>query len=375
LKERVGIIGVGFEGFRPAVADLSTRELMFEASSKAYEDAGIDPRKEVGSFICCTEDLWEGWSITDEMVPDQVGGARRPVCTVPSDGIVGLGHAVMQINSGLAEVVTVEAHSKVADVVDKPAVENMALEPVYLRANGVNNDVLAGLEMSGFLARSGFSREDCTAVVVKEKRRALANSRASYAAELSEEEVEGAEPVASPLLKYDKAEYAEAGITLVLASEGWIRRRNKEAVFIDGIAWRSTTPWFEGGEMERARYASESFAAASKQASVKDVSSFDVMEVDDTYSFKLLQHMRSLGLGRRDAISMVEGRGSVVNVSGGSLGVGHFIEATGLHRVLECVLQLRGLAGRAQVKGARRALALSWRGNPTATGAVAILSR
>src|SRR2546427_1653679 len=157
MGERVGIVGVGYEGFRPLISDLSARELMFEAASKAYDDAGVDPRKDVGSFICCTEDLWEGWSITDEMVPDQIGGAQRPVCTVAGDGIVGLGNAVMQIRAGVCDVVALEAHSKVADVLDKGAVERLALDPTYLRPLGLSNDEMAELEMSAFLERTNFT--------------------------------------------------------------------------------------------------------------------------------------------------------------------------------------------------------------------------
>src|SRR5438309_11825915 len=104
MAERVGIIGVGYEGFRPLISDLSTRELMFEAASKAYAEAEVDPRKEVGSFICCTEYIWEGWSITDEMVTDQIGGARRPVCTVAGAASTVRGIAVMQIRAGVADV-------------------------------------------------------------------------------------------------------------------------------------------------------------------------------------------------------------------------------------------------------------------------------
>ena len=63
MRDRIGLVGLGYEGFRPVVADLSTREMMFEAASKAYDDARVDPRKDIGSFICCTEDLWEGWNV------------------------------------------------------------------------------------------------------------------------------------------------------------------------------------------------------------------------------------------------------------------------------------------------------------------------
>jgi acetyl-CoA C-acetyltransferase len=374
VVERVGIIGVGYEGFRPTVADLSTREMMYEAAAKAYADAGIDPRDEVGSFICCTEDLWEGWSIADEMVPDQVGGARRPVCTVPADGIVGLGHGIMQIGAGVADVVAVEAHSKVADVLDRVAVENLGLDPVYQRTVGVNSDVLAGLEMSGFMKSSGVDREELSTLVSREKEAAMLNERASYGTRLSVEDVSQAEPVALPLRRYDRSEYAEAGIVLVLASGKWIDRHGKEAVYVEGLTWRSSTPWHEGGDLVSPRYAKDCLAAVAKQAGVKSMDSFDVMELDDTYAFKLLQHLMASGESKASAVKMLDGIGRRLNPSGGSLGAGHLIEATGSHKVLECVLQLRGQAGRNQQKGVERAIALSWRGNPSGTGAAVALS-
>ena len=370
MADRVGIVGVGYEGFRPAIVDLSTREIMFEAATKAYDDAGVDPRKDVGSFICCTEDLWEGWSITDEMVPDQIGGARRPVCTVPSDGIIGLGHGIMQIRSGIADVLAVEGHSKIADVIDKTAVENLGSDPTFLRVQGANNDVLAGLEMNAFLRSTGLRRADCTTAVRLAKERALKNPRASYGVRLGAKEIEESQPLSLPLRVADRAEYAEVGIVLVLASERWIKKNKKEAVIINGLAWRSSTPWYEGGEVGFSKCARDSFEAAKKQAGLKGgLTSFDVLEIDDTYSYKLLQHLCSVGAQASTSVKKES-----VNPSGGSLGVGYFIEATGLHRVLECVLQMRGKAGGNQVKRVERALALSWRGNPTATGAAAILS-
>ena len=375
MTERVGVVGVGFEGFRPAITDISTRELMYQAASKAYEDAGIDPRKDVGSFICCTEDLWEGWSIADEMVPDQIGGARRPLCTVPADGITGIGHAIMHIRSGVADVVTVEAHSKVADVLDKAAVENLALDPALLRVQGANADVLAGLEMDAFMNKSDFSRDDISLVVKTEKAAALKNERATYGATLSMKEISEAEPISVPLRRYDKADYVEGGVVIVLASEHWIKRNRQDAIYVDGLAWRSTTPWYEGGGAAEAGYAKLAFEAMLRQSGRRGISSFDVLEVDDTYSYKLLQHLLSIGVSKKIARDMVKGKGPALNPSGGSLGTGHLIEATGSHKVLECVLQLRGTAGANQVKDAQSAAALSWRGNPTAAGAAIALSR
>jgi acetyl-CoA C-acetyltransferase len=64
-----------------------------------------------------------------------------------------------------------------------------------------------------------------------------------------------------------------------------------------------------------------------------------------------------------------------VNPSGGSLGVGHLGEANGVQKVVEVVRQLREEAGPRQIPDVEVGLAQSWRGVPTATGAVVILSR
>ncbi len=373
---RVGIIGVGYEGFRPVVSDLSTRELMFQAATKAYEDASVDPRRDVGSFICCTEDLWEGWSITDEMVPDQIGAAGRPLCTIPADAVTGLGTAVMHILSGMAEVVVLEAHSKVADVLDKNVVEAMAQEPSLLRPLGANGDTLAGLEMDAFLRTSGFSLKEVNRTVVKAKTIALRNPRASYGGRFSEADLESSDMLSSPLRVADKAGFAEAGIVLVVASEAWAKKNKRDWVGIDGVAWNSSLPWVDGGDASVLGYAQKSYSDAVRRAKFKgDLEDFDILELDDTYSYKLLQHLLSLAGTKAAARRILSGERPTLNPSGGSLGVGNLLEASALHRLLECVLQLRGEAGSIQVKGARTALVQSWRGIPTGTGGVAILSR
>ncbi|HHH81849.1 MAG TPA: hypothetical protein ENL35_02535 [Chloroflexi bacterium] len=63
-----------------------------------------------------------------------------------------------------------------------------------------------------------------------------------------------------------------------------------------------------------------------------------------------------------------------VNVSGGSLGMGDLLDANGLARALEAVLQLRGEAGPRQIEDVEVGLVQSWRGVPTTSGAVAVLA-
>ena len=93
MPDKVAIVGVGHTTFRATSPGLSYKELMFEAATRAYEDAGLDARTEIDSFLTCSEDFAEGTSIFDEYVPDQIGGAERPVYTVGGDAIQGLATA------------------------------------------------------------------------------------------------------------------------------------------------------------------------------------------------------------------------------------------------------------------------------------------
>jgi acetyl-CoA C-acetyltransferase len=120
-------------------------------------------------------------------------------------------------------------------------------------------------------------------------------------------------------------------------------------------------------------------------------SQIDFAEVDDTFSYKELQHLEALGLARPGESGRLleegafstergfnpghSGPGLPVNVSGGHLGCGYTHDMSGLRSVLEVVLQLRGEAGERQLSGVKVGLAQSWRGIPTATGAVAVLRR
>ena len=123
-------------------------------------------------------------------------------------------------------------------------------------------------------------------------------------------------------------------------------------------------------------------AMAYRQAGIRNPwQEIDFAEIDDTYAYKELQSMEALGFCQPGEAGVLLEEGATdfdgelpVNVSGGSLGVGHMLDATGLQRALEAVLQLRSEAGAHQIEDVEVGLVQSWRGVPTTSGAVAVLS-
>jgi len=381
VEPRVAVVGIGHAGFAPITAGLSYKELMFEAAQRAYADAQVDPRADLDSFVCCSEDYLEGTSIFDEYVPDQLGAVQRPVQTVAADGLFGVATALMLIRSGAARVVAVEAHSKVSDVLTLGAIEQFAMDPVFNRPLGVPALAVAGLDMNAFLERTGLTEEHCAMVAAKNRTNALDNPRAAYPADVRPEDVEDSAPVYWPLRELEVAGRADGCVVVVLADEERAGDLTEAPVWLLGAGWSSGSPTLESRTWGEADFVARAAERAYAMAGIEDPGEeIDLAEVDDVYAFKELQHLEALGLGTAGGLAEMLAEGELeadgdlpVNVSGGSLGQGNLFEANGLARLLECAEQLRGEAGERQVDEAYVALVQSWRGVPTTSAAVVVL--
>ena len=382
MNDRVAIVGVGWAGFRPVTPELSYKELMYDAAVRAYADAGVDPRRDIESFITVAEDFHEGTSIFDEYVPDQLGAVLKPVHTIAGDGLHGLASAAMLILTGRFDLVAVEGHSKASNILTLPEITAHAQDPVLNRPLRFNTHFIAGLEMNRFLHDTGNTHEACASVVVKNRYNALMNPIATYAADLTLSDVLFGPPLSWPLGEREASKSADGAVVMVLASEKAAKNLTNLPVWIQGIGWANGSASLESREWGSAPYLKSAALMAYRQAGFNNpVEVVDFAEIDDTYAFKELQALETLGFCRSGEAGGLTLEGYTapegelpVNVSGGSLGWGHLLDATGLARTLEVVLQLRGQAGQRQLDDVEVGLVQSWRGVPTTSAAVAVLS-
>lgn len=380
----VAIIGVGCVGFRPMTPELSYKELMFEAAVKAYEDAGgINPREDVDIFVACSEDYLEGFSIFDEFVPDQLGAALRHLFTVTGDGMLGLAAAYMLIKTGQFDTVVLEAHSKASDILTYTDIVQFGFDPIFNRPLGGHPYYVAGLEMTRYLYETCTTEEQCAQVVVKNKRNALLNPHAAYGANITLDQVMHSEKLFHPLKKLEISTPTDGCIVMVLASEKVAEKLTDKPIWVKGVGWCTETPSLETRDWTRAVYTRLAAEMAYKEAKITNPwRDIDFAEIHDLFAYKELQHMEALKLcdygeaGKltEDGLTSLNGE-FPVNPSGGLLGMGYGLEASGLQKVLEVVIQLRGEAGARQIDDAEVGLAHTWRGIPTATGVVAVLSK
>ncbi len=367
---------------RSNTPEFSYKELMYEAAVKAYDDAGISPRRDVDVFITCAEDYLEGHSIFDEFVPDQLGAVLRPLFTVCGDGLQGLATAYMLIRTGQFDIAVVEAHSKASDMLTYMHVVQFGLDPIFNRPLGGHPYYLAGMEMQRYLFETRTTEEQCAQVVVKNRRNAIGNPRAAYGANVTLDQVMSSDPCFYPLKKFEVGAPADGAIVAVLAAGNVAKKLTDNPVWVRGVGWSTETPNLETRDWAKATYTRYAAEMAYKQSKVhlpwKEI---DFAEVHDLFAYKELQHMEALGLcefgeaGRLTEEGLTALGGELpVNASGGLLGMGYGLDASGMQKLLEAVLQLRGEAGTRQVPDAEVGLVHTWRGIPTTTGAVAILS-
>jgi acetyl-CoA C-acetyltransferase len=381
MTRKVAVVGIGHYGFRSVSPEVSFREMIYESATRAYEDAGLEPM-DIDGFVTAGEDWHEGHSIADEITPDQLGAVKRPVFTVNGDAMHAFISAYMHILTGQMSICMVESRSKASNIVNSHEITAMALDPIYNRPLEENPYFIAGLEMNRYLYESGNTREQCAQVVVKNKRNAMKNPNAGHGAKLDLEDILNSEAVSYPLTSLDISPHSDGCVVFILAEAEMARTISKNPVWIQGVGWCTETPSLERRDWGRSfctRYASQ---MAYKMARIKfPRKDLQFAEINDEFSYKELQHMEDLNLCHRGEAGFLASEGATdfdgdlpINPSGGTLGVGNLQEANGALKILEVVAQLRGEAGKRQLKDVRLGLAHTWRGLPTTSGAVVILS-
>ncbi|MBI4041292.1 MAG: acetyl-CoA acetyltransferase [Deltaproteobacteria bacterium] len=383
MSNSVAIVGVGYTPTRKLTPEVSYKEMIYEACVRAYHDANLASHRDIDGFISCAEDFLEGTSIFDEYTPDQLGGIQKPMHTISGDTLLGLATAVMNIRTGLQQLVVVEAHSKASNIKTLDAILHYATDPILTRPLHLNPHFIAGLEMQRFLDISKNTLEQCAEVVVKNKRNALKNDLSTYGTRLTTREVLSSEPTSTPLTQLQHAEPTDGAIVFVLASSKIAKKMNRTPVWIKGCGWISDAPSLETRDWNRCAYAALSAQMAYRQAGIRNPKKqIDFFEIDDTFSYKELEHLEALGIYETGKSGKALLQGALdpdgktpTNVSGGSLGMGHVLEATGGFRTLEIVKQLRAEAGPRQLDKVKTGLAFSWRGLPTTSGVTMIYSQ
>lgn len=228
---------------------------------------------------------------------------------------------------------------------------------------GMTFPAIYALRAQRYMYEYGLTSEDLAKISVVNHFNALYNEKAMFGERITINDVLNSPMVCSPLHRYDCNPVSDGAAAAIVVSEKIVKQLGGRPIEIAASAL--TSGKFEPGFIDMTfeemthRAALEAYARAGVEP--KDV---DFAEVHDCFTIAEVLRVEGLGLcGRGGMVRMIrDGEIEItgkkpINASGGLLGKGHPLGATGVAQIFELTKQLRGEAGKRQIEKARIGLA------------------
>lgn len=363
MTQRVGIVAVAQTKYEAAKRRQHLMDLVLEVTDKIVEETGISLVDDVDSVVSCSQDHWDGRTISSMPIPDTTGAHLKDESKVAGDGAYAVLYGMMHILSGHHDIVLVVSHCSESQT-DGRIIENCAIDHIYQRMLGLDFLSCAAMQANLYMHKYGISRQQCAKVVVKNKGNASNNPYAQEPLSLSVKDVLNSKMLAYPITTLDAKPVSDGACAILLANEDKAKKLTGKPIWIKGAGncYDAHSPG------DRDLCACESLVSASKRAYrmagiANPRKEIDLIEMSEMFSYQELLWMEGLGLCKQgegghlidSGATQMEGN-IPVNPSGGLLS-GIPITVAGMSRVAEAALQLQGKAGNRQIPGSKMALA------------------
>ena len=385
MSNRVAVIGVGMTKFMRRAQE-APGELAAQAVRMALEDAGLDIDDIDAVTLGTAPDAFDGVHMKGEHLIAGAGGANKPYMRHFIGGATGVMspiHGWMHVASGKYNTCMVVAEEKMSPCVPHPAgafitiFDRVTEQPLELTLIHI-----FALEMARFMHVYGYSERDLAEVSAMIKKNALHHPAAQVAVDISADDVLNSPLLSWPVKRFDISPTSDAAVAIILANERVARALTKAPVFIEGVGFRLETAYWCARDLCYPDYVAMAAKDAYKMAGVVDPArDIDFFEPYDPFDYKALHHLNALLLDKTGR--MVRELFESGNLhrdgthpmcpSGGALGVGNPIAATGLMKIAELYFQLSGQAGKRQLQRTlRRGVAQAW-GDLMQAGTVVVM--
>lgn len=356
----VAVIGCGMTKFGELWA-LSLRDIFVEAALKAVDDAGVDhiDSMYVGSM---TPGLFVGQEHIGALVADYLGAVPVPAVRVESaccSGGMALRLGFFEVASGHSDIVMVGGVEKMTDGADVTYALATAADQEYEVYHGITFPGLYAMIARAHMHQYGTTRKQLAMVSVKNHRNGSLNPKAQFPGEITVDQVVNATMVADPLTVLDSSPVSDGAACVIIASVDVAKKLNKPLVRVLGTGAATDALALHAREDVTALKAVKISAQAAYDMAKVTPRDISFAEVHDCFSIAEICIIEELGFvekGKGGSFTE-QGRTALegpipVNPSGGLKSKGHPVGATGVAQIVEVVEQLRGTAGKRQVKNA-----------------------
>jgi acetyl-CoA C-acetyltransferase len=367
MAEPCAIVGIGQTKHDKSRADVSMAGLVREAAIRALEDAGLTWRDMDAVVLGKAPDAFEGVMQPELFLADALGAAGKPVFRVHTAGSVGGSTAIVGMH-----LIESRVHQRVLVVAfEKQSEGNAQWGLAGGRSGGIGAGGAFAPFIRAYIERSGAPEYIGWQVAVKDRQNALKNPYAHLRlADISIEKVKDSPMLWDPIHFLESCPSSDGACAMVVTDQAGGRAAAKPPAWVLATAVRSELSTFPGRDAVRPQAGVDCAHDVYRQAGITDPrGQIDVAELYVPFSW-----YEPMWLEGHDIAGAGEGwkmtdRGDTeitgsfpVNPSGGVLS-SNPIGASGMLRLAEAALQVRGQAGEHQVDGARVALGQAYGGN------------
>ena len=358
--EKVGIVGYNQVKLY-SDANYGRYEMIFEAVRGAIDNAGLK-KKDITTVISCTNDYYDGRTISNCFTVEVGGGYLADESKVEMDGAHAVLYGMMRILSGNHKLAVVWSGS-MASCFPYHSARLYETDPTWERPLAYVNDITAaGFQMRAYMEKYGVSLEDIAKVAVKNRKNAAKNPLALDEAQnpnITVKDVLESDIYADPVTELMVAQPCDGVAALLLAPERQALKITDNPVWITGVGWNQDTYYLGDRDLSGCKSLELAGKMAFESAGINDPNNeIDVAELFEGYAHEELIFAEALGLaekGRGPNLNSEINGVLPINPSGGAIG-GNPPCGTGLIRIIEAVKQLRGEAGSYQVKDTKKAI-------------------
>jgi acetyl-CoA C-acetyltransferase len=360
----VAVVGVGQTDHTSNRSDVSLAGLIREAIDRAFIDARMALVDVDAVVVGTAPDLFEGVMLPEWWLSSALGGIGKPVLRINTMGSAGGAAAVtaaMHVACGLYDrVLTVgfEKHS------ESQALWGLTPANPFGRTFGAGAGAAFAPICRAYRERYGAPAEIGPRVAVKARRNALRNPHAHLRIDIGVDDVLASPMLWDPIRRLESCPQSDGACAMIFASPA-VANGREDVAWVRGAATVAEALFSPGRDLLRPPSLTVCADRVYAQAGIVDPErELDVAEIYEPFSWIEPLLYEGLGLcdfgqgwrmfdrGETDATS---GGRLPVNPSGGVLSTNP-IGASGMLRVAEAALQVRGRAGERQVDRARVAL-------------------
>ena len=356
--EKVGI--VGYYQLKPELdIMMSPYEAIFAAVRGALDNAGLK-RKDISTVITCTNDYYDGKTISNCFKVEAGGAYMKDETKVEQDGAHAAVYGLYRILSGNHKLAMIYGFS-MPSCYPYEAVRVLETDPTFDRTVSVFNSYTAGgMQMRAYMKRFGVSEEDIAKVAVQNFKNSAKNPLALPEAQKSDITVQGvlnSDILSSPLRELMYPILCDGATAMILAPEKQSLKITDKPVWITGMGHCQETYYLGDRDLSVSVSMEKAAQKAYKMAGISNPKSeINVAEIFGHTACEELILAEAAQLCEKGKGTSLLNSGPSLNPSGGAMSA--FTPcACGLTRIVEAAKQLQGEATGHQVPGAKKAIA------------------